>query len=412
MNDSKGKQMYRHLNNELRRETDKARGQWLKEQCEEIELLEKRGRIDMMYAKVRELNETDHKKVVSQGIDTKSGDRLTDASDIQRRWVEHIEELYDRDAKPDNIYIGSEEMVDQDDMGPPLLSSEIWKAVEEIRGKRACGIDDLPIELFKNLDGQMRKELERLCVNIYETGDWPKDFLRTVMIPIPKKNNATKCSDFRTISLICHASKIILKIITRRMVEKAESFLGWDQFGFRTGLGTREAIAVMRTLCERSLEVQKEVNICFVDYEKAFDRVNWVKLLDVLKSLGVDWKDRRLIRNLYLGQTVSIRTAQGDSEPGSIGRGVRQGCPLSPILFNVYAEAMVQEAFIHMKDGIIVGGRTVNSVRFADDKAIVSHSEEGLQRLMDSLVTTGEDFGIRINITKTKVMKVTRSGGD
>ncbi len=75
--------------------------------------------------------------------------------------------------------------------------------------------------------------------------------------------------------------------------------------------------------------------ICFVDYEKAFDRVDWKKLINILRRMGVDWRDRRLIGNLYMGQKIRVKIEGEFSEPGSIGRGVRQGCPLSPILFNL-----------------------------------------------------------------------------
>ena len=119
---------------------------------------------------------------------------------------------------------------------------------------------------------------------MYEEGKWSDDFTRTVMIPLPKKNNAVQCSDFRTISLICHASKIRLKVLTQRIEAKAKHLLGRTQFGFRKGCGTRDAIGVMRTLCERSMEHGNDVYICFVDFEKAFDRVDGVKMLMILKK--------------------------------------------------------------------------------------------------------------------------------
>ena len=86
----------------------------------------------------------------------------------------------------------------------------------------------------------------------------------------------------------------MLKALTKRIEAKAKHLLGRNQFGFRKGCGTRDAFGVMRTLCERSLEYGNEVFICFVDFEKAFDRVNWVKMFEILKSLHIDWRDWRL----------------------------------------------------------------------------------------------------------------------
>src|SRR6476469_6288363 len=109
---------------------------------------------------------------------------------------------------------------------------------------------------------------------MYVKGMWSSDFTRVAMIPLQKNMNAVECNDHRTISLISHASKILLTILTNRIEAKARDFKGRNQFGFRKGCGTRDAIGVMRMICERSLEFGNKVYICFVDFEKAFDRVN------------------------------------------------------------------------------------------------------------------------------------------
>src|SRR5580698_10282718 len=229
------------------------------------------------------------------------------------------------------------------------------------------------------------------------------------MIPLPKKPNAIECRDYCTISLIPRASKSMLKIFTKRIESKAKHFIGPNQFGFRKGCGTREAIGVVRMPCERSIEHNNDVYICFVDFEKAFDRVNWVKMMDALKSIGVDWRDRRLIRELYIGQEAVIRVANGESMPATIGRGVRQGCPLSPLLFSIYAEKMMIEAIEDIDEGVNVGGNLVKDVKFADDQGMVASSEQGLQRLMDALATTANKYDMKINIKKTKTMLVSKS---
>jgi hypothetical protein len=142
------------------------------------------------------------------------------------------------------------------------------------------------------------KEFIRICQEIYEDGKWPEDFTKLILVPLPKKEQATECQDYRTISLICHASKVILKVLKRRMEAKAEMFISKNQFGFRKGVGTRDAIGVMRVLAERSIEHGNDVYVCFVDFEKAFDRVNWIKMMEILKDIQIDWRDRRLISDL------------------------------------------------------------------------------------------------------------------
>ena len=125
-------------------------------------------------------------------------------------------------------------------------------------------------------------------------------------------------------------------------------------------------------VCERSLEFGNNVYICFVDFEKAFDRVNWEKMMKVLQSIGVDWRDRRLISELYMNQEAVVRIAGGESDSGIIGRGVRQGCPLSPLLFSIYAEMMMmmKEALENMEAGIRVSGEQFKDVKYADDQSM------------------------------------------
>src|SRR5580700_3917209 len=191
-----------------------------------------------------------------------------------------------------------ETSVHEDNKGPELLTSEIVEAIRDMKRNKAVGVDDIPAEFLKVLGEEGTRELVGMCKEMYDVGVWPEDFTRVVMIPLQKKANAVDCEDHRTISLISHASKIMLKILAKRIEAKAKGFIGQNQFGFKKGVGTRDAIGVMRMLCERNLEHGNDVYICFVDFEKAFDRVNWIKMMEVLKLPGVDWRDRRPMSDL------------------------------------------------------------------------------------------------------------------
>ena len=158
----------------------------------------------------------------------------------------------------------------------------------------------------------------------------------------------------------------------------------------------------MRVQAERSLEHNQEPYICFVDFEKTFDRIPCEKMLEELKMI-VYWKDRRLIAALYMNQEVTVK-ADGESEPGHAGRRVRQGCPLLPLLFNIYAEAMVKETLNSVGGCINVGGYPIQTVRFADadNQAIVTITEEGLQCMTDKLVEVVERFWMIIKLYAKK----------
>ena len=165
-------------------------------------------------------------------------------------------------------------------------------------------------------------------------GSWPEDFLISIVIPLPKKDNATRCSNFRNISLIQHACKVILRVLTQRIEGKAKDCISGSQFGFRRGVETRDAIESMRMLIQRNLEYNNNMYVCFADFEKAFDRVSWPKMMTILKTIGVDWRNRGLIAELYSRQEIIVRLDGKESEPCIVGRGMRQGCLLSPHLFS------------------------------------------------------------------------------
>src|SRR6476619_3543652 len=117
-----------------------------------------------------------------------------------------------------------------------------------------------------------------------------------------------------------------------------------------------------------------------------------------------------MIRELYMNQEAVARIARRESDSGIIARGVRQGCPLSPLPFSIYAEMMMKQALKSVEEGIRVGGELIKDVKYADDEGIVANTEAGLQSLMDSLNTTAKHYDMKINIKKTMVMVVSRNG--
>ena len=129
--------------------------------------------------------------------------------------------------------------------------------------------------MLKALDDGPIEKLTQLCNEIYNTGYWPTYLKESIFIPIPKKPKATRCQEYRTISIMSQVTKLLLKIVIDRMKMKIETELDDAQSGFRQVKGTREGLLNLRLIiCERHLEVQKDVYICFLDYEKAFDRVD------------------------------------------------------------------------------------------------------------------------------------------
>ena len=166
---------------------------------------------------------------------------------------------------------------------------------------------------------------------------------KSVFIPIPKKGNAKKCSDYFTIGLISHASRVMLKILQAR-IQRVNRELPDVQTGFRKGRGTRDQIANILWIIKKARQFQKSIYFCFIDYAKAFDCVDHHKLRKILKEMGIPDHLTCLLRNLYAGQEARVRTGHGTTDWFQTGKGVHQGCILSPCLSNLYEEYIMRNA--------------------------------------------------------------------
>ena len=226
-----------------------------------------------------------------------------------------------------------------------------------------------------------------------------------VFIPIAKKGNSKECSNYHIIALISHASKVILKILQARLQQYLSHELPNVQAGFRKGRGTRDQIANIRWIMEKAREFQKNIYFCLIDYAKAFDCVDHNKLWKILKEMGILDHLTCLLRNLYAGQEATVRTGHGTTDCFQIGKGVCQGCILSPCLFNFYAEYIFRNAGLEeTRAGIKITGRNINNLRYADDTTLMAESEEKLKSLLMRVKEESEKVGLKLNIQKTKIM--------
>jgi hypothetical protein len=135
----------------------------------------------------------------------------------------------------------------------------VEKAIKEMRDKKATGDDDVPGDVLQLLGEDGLRLMTQLINSIYVTGEWPRDFIEVTKIALKKKPKATKCSDHRTISFIAHTTKRVARILRRRIERKSEDVLGEDQFGFRRGKGTRDAVGMLRIISEQTLVIDDEL---------------------------------------------------------------------------------------------------------------------------------------------------------
>ncbi|CAF4310248.1 unnamed protein product, partial [Rotaria magnacalcarata] len=337
-------QEYKLIDKAIKKKCSEAKEKWLNEQCSEIE---SKLSVNTKFAhqKINEI--TGKSKCTSSGcIKSKNGTVLMEKGDILNRWTEYIEELFDdnRTSKP-NIKKNIE--------GPPIMKDEVRLAIKSMKTNKATGPDGISIEMIQCLDELGVDVMTKLINKIYDTGEIPEDLTKSIFIALPKKPGATECELHRTISLMSHITKVLLKILMMRMKNKITPEIAKEQYGFMPDKGTRNAIFILRTIIERSIEVKHDLYLCFLDYTKAFDKVKHDSLFQILEKLDIDGKELRIIRNLYWDQKAAIQINNDTSDYTSIKRGVRQGCVLSPDLFNIYNEMILRN--LEDVEGIKIG---------------------------------------------------------
>ena len=250
---------------------------------------------------------------------------------------------------------------------------------------KASGHDGIPAELFQILKGDPVKVLHSVCQQIWKTQQWPQDWKSSVFIPIPKKSNDKECSNYHTIAVISHASKVMLKILQVRL----QQYMNQELPDVKLDLERAKEPEIkflwsnISWIIEKAREFQK--NFCFIDYTKAFDCVDHNKLWKILKEMRIPNHLTCLLRNLNVGQEATVRTGHGKMNRFQFGKGVRQGCILLPCLFNSYAEYIIQNArLIEVQAGIKIAGKNINNLRYADDTTIMGEREKELRNLDES----------------------------
>jgi len=176
------------------------------------------------------------------------------------------------------------------------------------------------------------------------------------------------------------------------------------QAGSRKGRGTRDQIANICWIIGKAREFQKNIYFCFIDYAKAFDCVDHNKLWRILKEMGIPDHYTCLLRNLYTGQEATVRTLRETTDWFKAGKGVRQGCTLSPCLFNLYAEYIMQNARLdEAQAGIKIAGRNINNLRYEDDTTFMAECKE-VKSLLMKVKEESEKVRLKLNIQKTSII--------
>ena len=351
---------------------------------------------------------------------------LTDETEILQRWAEHFSEVLNRDSAADPDVINQ---IKQSPVIPELDRfinvSEVKDASKKFAKGKQSGQDGTPAEVFEAGGMPLLKKLTELLNKIWKSGQVPQNFKDASIVSLFKKGKRSLCDNYRGISLLSVAGKILARVILRRLNDHVTDVVySESQCGFRKGRGTTDMIFCLRQLQEKAREHKSPLYMAFIDLTKAFDTVPRSALWTVLEKLGVPPKMRNVIISLHEGMEAQVIHSGKVSDAFKVENGTKQGCVLAPILFALYFAVMLKTALQNNNFGVPVCFRTTGGLfnirrftaktktslvkicelLFADDCALVSHSIVELQAIVDSFSKACKSFGLTISVKKTEIV--------
>ncbi|KAK3536643.1 hypothetical protein QTP86_015444, partial [Hemibagrus guttatus] len=326
------------------------------------------------------------------------GELLVSTGDIVGRWKEYFEDL----LNPTDTPSVEEPEAGDSEVYSFITQAEVTEVVQQLLGGKAPGVDEILPEYLKSLDVVGLSWLTRLCNIAWRSGTVPLDWATGVVVPLFKKGDRRVCSNYRGITLLSLPGKVYSRVLERRVRPLVEPRIQEEQCGFRPSRGTLDQLYTLHRVLEGSWEFAQPVHMCFVDLEKAFDRVPRGILWEVLWEYGVRGPLLRAVRSLYNRSRSLVRIARCKSDLFPVHVGLRQGCPLSPVLFIVFMDRISRRS--QGLEGVRFGDHRISSLFFADDVVLLASSGLDLQHALGRFAAECEAAGMRVSTSKSEAM--------
>ena len=292
-----------------------------------------------------------------------------------------------------------------------ITVKEVTNAIRTLRNNTCVGFDTISNEMLKNCSTNMLQCICKLFNLIYESGIYPAKWTESIIKPIFKAGDECDPSNYRGIAISSFLSKLFSRILYNRMDKFVceNNILSECQIGFRKSYRTTDHIFTLKSIIDKYLRSKQHVYACFVDLRKAFDTVWRNAMFAKMLKYGINGKLHKVIKSMYSTVEYSVKLSTGLTKSLSSNVGVKQGCILSPLLFNLFLNDLPECLGSNENNPVFIGTNKVNCLMYADDVILLSTSREGLQNCLNSLYAYAEKWKLKVNTEKTQV--ITFNGG-
>ena len=293
----------------------------------------------------------------------------------------------------------------------PITHEELYIALAKLRKGKAPGPDSITSEMLLLLDQTGEETLLQLFNNVWSSRTLPPEWAQAIIVSFYKgKGSSADPANYRPISLLNTLYKLFVSILQARIARSADHFIRKTQYGFRAHRSTGQPIFLVRRLMDWSVSTGTTVHLLFLDWKQAFDKVDHSALLIALRRFGLSEHMLAIVASIYDRPTFLIKGMNGQSSTGTVGSGIRQGCPLSPYLFIILLSVImhdVEDALIRtgVPQNVWSVGRPIFDVEYADDMLVMAITTPQCEHFLHAIEKEAAHYGLALNQTKTCLLR-------
>lgn len=328
-------------------------------------------------------------------------------------WYDYLSNLNKCNIESNQTNFDSLEAINFNTLDFTIKKDEIQTAINTLKRGKASGLDGISGEMVKCSIKHMLQTLEKLFNKIYSSGTYPTLWAAGYITCLHKKGSKLDPSNYRGITITSVLGKVFNSILNTRLNKflREGEHISPLQIGFEKGSSTSDHIFTLKTILDKYMQGSNKVYTCFIDFKKAFDKVWHTGLFSKLNKIGVNNHFLKVIRDMYTKTKLCLKTNEGLTNDFISQIGVRQGDPLSPTLFKIYVNDIVDS--LKNTDNttpVNIGEIKINCLLYADDIILISRTKSGLQKCLDTIHTFSKRWHMPVNTQKTKVMIFNRAG--